>query len=219
MGADPTYLLYLAYGSRKELRRNDLEPGCAGATLSDFAASELPRKPPLHTRGISRARSFDLEVTPWAPTRLTSCISHTGPEESFGASTLPPGPARPPSASNFPPNRPASLRCTPAAFPGRGGDALGADPTYLLYLPFRSRGELRRIDFAAWPRTATFRLNLPPEPTRKPPLHTRGISRAKSFDLEVTLWAPTRLTSCISPIGPEESSGAPTWGQTAQARP
>ena len=52
--------------------------------------------PLLHTRGISRARSFDLEVTPWAPTRLTSCISHPGPEESSGASTLPPGPAQPP---------------------------------------------------------------------------------------------------------------------------
>ena len=47
-------------------------------------------------------------------------------------------------------------------FPGQklrlGGDALGADPTYLLYLPSRSRGELRRIDFGAWPRAAT----LPP---------------------------------------------------------
>ena len=58
-----------------------------------------------------------------------------------------------------------------------------------------------------------------PESTRKPPLHTRGICRARSFDLEVTPWAPTRLTSCISPTGPEESSGASTWGQTAQARP
>ena len=44
-----------------------------------------------------------------------------------------------------------------------GGDALGADPTYLLYLPSRSRGGLRRIDFAAWPRTATFRLKLSPD--------------------------------------------------------
>jgi len=88
LGAEPTYLLYLAYGSRGELRRIDFEPDCAGATLSDFAASESTRKPLLHTRGISRARSFDLEVTPWAPTRLTSCISLLGPEESSGASTL-----------------------------------------------------------------------------------------------------------------------------------
>ena len=36
-----------------------------------------------------------------------------------------------------------------------GGDALGADPTYLLYLPSRSRGGLQRIDFGAWPRAAT----------------------------------------------------------------
>ena len=114
-----------------------------------------------HTHGISRAKSFDLEVTPWAPARLTSCISHPGPEGSYGASTLPPGPAQPPSASNFPPNRPASL-CL---------------------------------------------------------LHTRGISRARSFDLEVTPSAPTRLTSYISHIDPEESSGASTLSQTAQARP
>ena len=88
LGADPTYLLYLPYRSRGELRRIDFEPDCAGATWSDFAASELTRKPLLHTCGISRARSFDLEVTPWAPTRLTSCIFHPGPEERAGASTL-----------------------------------------------------------------------------------------------------------------------------------
>jgi len=87
LGADPTYLLYLTYRPRGELRRIDLGPDCAGATLSDFAAPESTRKPLLHTRGISLARSFDLEVTPWAPTRLTSSISHTGPEESSGAST------------------------------------------------------------------------------------------------------------------------------------
>ena len=62
--------------SQGELRRTDLGPDCSSATLSNFAASESTRKPLLHTRGISRARSFDLEVTPWAPTRLTSCISH-----------------------------------------------------------------------------------------------------------------------------------------------
>merc|ERR1712097_217979 len=102
------------------------------------SSSEPTRKPPLHNRSISRARSCDLEVTPWAPTRLTSCISHPGPEEASGASTLEPGPAQPP-----------------------------------------------------------FRLQSSPEPARKPLLHTRGISRARSFDLEVSAWAPTRLTSCI----------------------
>ena len=97
------------------------------------------------------ARSFDLEVPPWAPTRLTSCISHPGPEESSGASTLEPGPAQPP-----------------------------------------------------------FRLQSSPEPARKPLLHSRGISRARSFDLEVTPWAPTRLTSCILHPGLEEGSGVST---------
>ena len=96
-------------------------------------------------------------------------------------------PTPPPSTYILPPNRPTSLCCTLGHFPGQklrlGGDALGADPTYLLYLPSRSRGGLRRIDFAAWPRTATFRLKLSPESAHKPLLHTRGISRARSFDL------------------------------------
>ena len=47
----------------------------------------------------------------------------------------------------------------PRHLPGQklrlGGDALGADPTCLLYLPSRSWGGLRRIDFGAWPRAAT----------------------------------------------------------------
>ena len=107
-----------------------------------------------------RARSFDLEVTPWAPTRLASCIFHPGPTEA--------------------------------------------------YEPLRS---------TLCPARAPFHHLAAPESTRKPLLHTRGISRARSFDLEVTPWAPTRLTSCISPIGLEESSGAPTWSQTAQVRP
>ena len=42
LGADPTYLLYLAYRSRGELRRIDFEPDRAGATLSDFAAPKSP---------------------------------------------------------------------------------------------------------------------------------------------------------------------------------
>ena len=102
-------------------------------------------------RSVSRARSFDLEVAPWAPTRLTSCIFYAGLDEASGVSTLEPGPAQPP-----------------------------------------------------------FRLQSSPEQARKPPLHTRGIYRARSFDLEVTPWAPTRLTSCISHTGPEESPGVPT---------
>ena len=73
----------------------------ARAPFRDLAAPESTRKPALHTRGISRARSCDLEVIPCAPTRLTSCISHPGPDESSGASTSEPGPAKPPSASDF----------------------------------------------------------------------------------------------------------------------
>ena len=112
---------------------------------------ESTRKPPVHTRSTSRARSFDLEVTRWAPTRLTSCISHPGPAEA--------------------------------------------------YEPLRS---------TLCPARAPFHHLAAPESTRKPLLHTRGISRARSFDLEVTPWAPTRLTSCISHSGPEEASGAST---------
>ena len=160
LGADPTYLLYLPSRPRGELRRIDFDPDCAGATLSDFAASESTRKPLLHTRGISRARSFDLEVTPWAPTRLTSSIFHSGHTKA--------------------------------------------------YEPLRST---RR------PACTPFRDLATPESARKPLLHTRGISRAISFDLEVTPWTPTRLTSCISLLGPEESSGASTLSQTAQVRP
>ena len=70
-------------------------------------------------------------------------------------------------------------------FPGQklrlGGDALGADPTYLLYLAYRSRGELRRIDFGAWPRTAT----LPPTifPPNRP---------ASLFGTELPAWLGRR---------------------------
>ena len=60
-----------------------------------------------------------------------------------------------------------------------GGDSLGADPTYLLYLPSRSRGGLRRIDFGPWPRAAVSPPQSSPESTRKPLLRTRGISRAR----------------------------------------
>ena len=44
---------------------------------------EWTRKPLVCRSGISRARSFDLEVTTWAPTRLTSCIFHSGHTEAY----------------------------------------------------------------------------------------------------------------------------------------
>jgi len=196
----------------------------ARAPFNHLAAPGSARKPPVCRSGISRARSFDLEVTPWAPTRLTSCISHPGPGETSGASTLVPGPAQPPFRLQSSPEpahkhllhtrgisraRSFDLEVTPWA-PTRltscisptGPDEASGAPT-----------------LEPGPAQPPFRLRFAPESTRKPLLHTRGISRARSFDLEVTPWAPTRLTSCISHPGPKESSGAPTWGQTAQARP
>ena len=98
-----------------------------------------------HYRGISWARSFGLEVTPWAPTRLTSCIFHSGPKEAYE-------PLRSTRCSARAPFRdlaaPKSTRQASSVqvwhFLGQklrlGGDALGADPTYLLYLASRSRG-------------------------------------------------------------------------------
>ena len=108
---------------------------------------EPTRKPhcTLHARGISRARSFDLEASPWAPTRLTSCISHPGPAKAYERlrSTLcsarapfhhlaAPESTRKPLLHTRGISRAEKLRL--------GGDALGGDPTYLLYLPSRSRG-------------------------------------------------------------------------------
>jgi len=213
LGADPTYLLYLAYRSRGELRRIDFEPDCAGATLSDFAASESTRKPPPHTRGISRARSFDLEVTPWAPTRLTSCISHPGLAEAYERlrSTLCPARApfhhlAAPESTRKPPvcrsgisrARSFDLEVTPWA-PTRLTSCIFHSGHTEAYEPLRSTRSSAR---------APFRDLAAPQSTRKPPVCRSGISRARSFDLEVTRWAPTRLTSCIFHPGPAEYSGA-----------
>jgi len=135
----------------------------------------------------------------------------------------PSAPPAHPSATSLRRNRPQASAAHSRHFPGQklrlGGDGLGAEPTYLLYLPYRSRGELRRTDLDPGCAAATWSIFTASESTRKPLLHIRGISRARSFDLEVTPWAPARLTSCTSPTGPEESSGASTWAQTAQARP
>ena len=104
------------------------------------------RRQSHHVRNcsISKARSVDLEVTPRAPSRLTSCISHPGPAEAYELfrSTL--CSARAPFHHLAAPEstrKPASAAHS-RHFAGQklrlGGDALGADPTYLLYLPFRS---------------------------------------------------------------------------------
>ena len=144
-----------------------------------------PTQPARPSPAVQIDRSFGLEVTRWAPTRLTSCIFHPGPEEASGASTLEPGPAQPPfRLQSSPESARKPLLHTRGICRGQklrlGGDALGADPTYLLYLPFRSRGELRRIDLSAWPRTATLRLKLSLESTHKPPVCNCGISRSKA---------------------------------------
>ena len=98
----------------------------ARTPFRDLAAPESARMPPVCRFGTPRARSFDLEVTPWAPTRLTSCISHPGRMDA--------------------------------------------------YEPLRS---------TLCPACAPFRYLAAPESARRPLLHTRGISRARSFDLEV----------------------------------
>ena len=85
-----------------------------------------------HAHGISRAKSFDLEVTPWAPARLTSCTFHPGPAEASGAPTLEPGPAQQFRRVEFPPNRLASLQrarlssASPKLQPDRGGPGAGS---------------------------------------------------------------------------------------------
>ena len=71
-------------------------------------SSDRPAKcMPAHNRSASKASRFDLGLTPWAPTRLTSFIFHPGPATASGASTLEPGPTQLPCASNFLPNRAA----------------------------------------------------------------------------------------------------------------
>ena len=123
----------------------------ARAPFHHLAAPGSTRKPLLHTRGISRARSFDLEVTPWAPTRLTSCISHPGPEESSGASTLEPGPAQPPFRlqSSPEPTRKPLLHTLPLAgrpqkFFGLAVWWAGTLPCCLSRIPWRAVWAARR---------------------------------------------------------------------------
>ena len=77
LGADPTYLLYLAYRSRGELRRIDFEPDCAGATLGDFAASEWTRKPLLRNCVLARSKSWGSRAGGWA--EVTRCIAALDP--------------------------------------------------------------------------------------------------------------------------------------------
>ena len=54
-----------------------------------------------------------------------------------------------------------------------GGDALGADPTYLMYLPSRSRGELPRIDLGPDCASATLNNFAASESTQASAAHSR----------------------------------------------
>ena len=95
------------------------------AVLADLASrSSSPAKHMhLHNRSISKARSFDLEVTPWAPTRLTSSIFYSGHTEAYEPLRSTRHPARAPfnhltapGSAHKPPS--IGLHCAGLAFPG-----------------------------------------------------------------------------------------------------
>ena len=165
-------------GSGQDVR--SAEP-CRLAAFSDGSvrpalfSPQFACKHALHTRGISRARSFDLEVKPWAPTRLTSCIFHPGPAESSGASTLEPGPAQQFRSVKFPPSRPASLsararRRNPSKVAG-GGQRLGEDPTNRAHIRRRRLewpcGRAAPDDPARRAASSSFGAQIPCDATRR----------------------------------------------------
>eukprot|EP01045_Picozoa_sp_COSAG04_P033030 COSAG04_NODE_6680_length_1279_cov_1.072881_2_plen_164_part_01 len=73
-------------GASPGRRRREGAVWCAARPRRRTNAREQRR---IHRRATACAiaaspgRSFDLEVTPWAPPRLTSCIFHPGPEEAY----------------------------------------------------------------------------------------------------------------------------------------
>ena len=86
LGADPTYLLYLPSRPRAELRRIDLGPDCAGATLSDFAASESTCEPPLRgARSLSRKWAWRLARRAGASSRSGKGASGPLTDDALGA--------------------------------------------------------------------------------------------------------------------------------------
>jgi len=215
LGADPTYLLYLPSRSRGGLRRIDFGAWPRTAVSPRQFPPGSTCKPLLHTRGISRAKSFDLEVTPWAPARLTSCIFHSGHSEAYEPLRSTRSSARAPfqhiaapESTHKPPvcrsgisrARSFDLEVTPWA-PTRLTSCIFHPGHTEAYEPLRSTRSSAR---------APFRDLAAPESAHKPPVCRSGISRARSFDLEVTPWAPTRLTSCIFHPGLEEGSGVST---------
>eukprot|EP01045_Picozoa_sp_COSAG04_P002869 COSAG04_NODE_109_length_25931_cov_38.787279_24_plen_374_part_01 len=182
----------------------------ARTPFRDLAAPESARKPPVCRSGISRARSFDLEVTPWAPSRLTTCIFHSGHTEAYEPLRSTRYPAHTPFRDLA---APESARKPPACRSGisraRSFDleVTAWAPSRLTSCIFHSghTEAYEPLRSTRYPARTPFRDLAAPESARKPPVCRSGISRARSFDLEVTPWAPTRLTSCIFHSGHTEA--------------
>ena len=68
-------------------------------------------KRPVRNCGISKAKSFELAVTPWEPTRLTFYAFTRGVDGTLEASTLAQPPQTRPPATGSQPNRLTSLQC------------------------------------------------------------------------------------------------------------
>ena len=119
----------------------------------------------------SRKTKIRFGARPLAQETLRRARSPTGLAEQvrFGVRH---GPSNPRSRRAARPKSRAAQNAHSRHLPSQklrlGGDALGADPTYLLYLPYRSRGGLRRTDFGPWPRTAVSPRQVAPELARKP---------------------------------------------------
>ena len=191
------------------MRRNaHIEWGPRGSGDEGGARRSAAAAPPATRSCCSFPHTF--RRTPLSPLLPSHLSAHICIRSGLLLAHLIGASIQPPSASNFPPNRPASLCCTPAAFPRARSFDLEVTrwaPTRLTSCIFHPRPTeaYEPLRSTRCPARAPFRLKLSPESTRKPPVHTRSTSRARSFDLEVTRWAPTRLTSCISHPGPAEA--------------
>ena len=155
---------------RRPPRPNGLGPPSL-RVCGSCAAPESTCKPPVRKSGAPGGKScgWRCRAAIWA--QVTGQIWPPGPDGTSESLLRARCLARAPLTISPCPNRLASLLCAIAASQGQklrlGGDALGAGPTYLLYLPSRSRGGLRRIDFGAWPRAAVSPRQIPPESTCK----------------------------------------------------
>ena len=119
-------------------------PANSPASFRDLAAPGSARKhlvAGLHFR----ARSFDLEVTRWAPTRLTSSIFHSGHTEPYEPFDRPANSPAHPSVTSPRRDRPASLRCAGLHFRSQ---KLGLEVTR------RRRPDLPPLSFIQAPRRA-----------------------------------------------------------------